>query len=86
MTTTRDPAWLARWLAVPDQMLAEGDPLATALLAKYRNVPMPNLRLGAVHVDALLAYVEAQTAARQSPEGTPAVPQEHQHEDAGKGK
>jgi len=47
VTTRRERAWLARYLAVPDQMLAEGDPIALGLLAQYKNVPMPNLRLRA---------------------------------------
>lgn len=71
VTTSRDRGWLSRWLTEPDRMLKEGDPLATALLAKYKNVPMPNLRLGQVDVDALLTYLEVQTAARlEAPKAT----------------
>jgi protein SCO1 len=65
VTQARDRAWLARWLATPDRMLKEGDPLATALLAKYKNVVMPNLRLGKSDVTALLQYLEDQSAVRQ---------------------
>jgi protein SCO1/2 len=57
VTTQRDRAWLTRWLAEPDRMLAEKDALALALLAKYNNVPMPNLRLTAVEIQALLTYI-----------------------------
>src|SRR6267143_1154396 len=32
VTTLRERAWLSRYLAEPDRMLAEGDPLATALV------------------------------------------------------
>jgi protein SCO1 len=63
VTKRRDLAWLARWLAVPDQMLADGDPLAVELLAKYRQVRMPNLRLGNDDVTALISYLEARTGA-----------------------
>ena len=58
VTRKRDRAWLTRWLAEPDKMLAEKDPLAMALLAEYDNVAMPNLRLGDVEIQALLTYIE----------------------------
>jgi protein SCO1/2 len=65
VTTRRERGWLARYLAEPDRMLAEGDPIATALFAKYKSIPMPNLRLGEEDVTALLAYLERpSTAAR----------------------
>jgi hypothetical protein len=38
-------------------MLAEGDPIALALFAQYKNVPMPNLHLSESDVAALLAYL-----------------------------
>ena len=62
VTARRDRAWLARWLAAPDQMLANGDPTATTLLSQYSNTPMPNLDLGTRDVAALLAYLEVQSA------------------------
>ena len=60
VTTRRDRTWLARYLAEPDRMRAEGDPIATALFAKYNNVPMPNLRLSGIEVAGLLSYLETQ--------------------------
>jgi protein SCO1 len=60
---TRERAWLARFIKMPDQLLAEGDPLATALFAKYKEVRMPNLRLGDGDVDALIDYMGAQGGA-----------------------
>ena len=57
VTGTRDRAWLARFIAVPNDVLAEKDPLATALFARYKQVRMPNLRLGKDDVDALIAYL-----------------------------
>lgn len=65
VTQTRDPAWLDRWLAEPDVMLAEGDPVATELLAEFNNVPMPNLQLTAGDIDNLVAYLS-------NPNGMPA--------------
>jgi protein SCO1/2 len=58
VTQQRERAWLERWLTEPDKMLAEGDPLALALFAQYKQVPMPNLHLSASDVAALLAYLE----------------------------
>ncbi|MFP8880451.1 MAG: SCO family protein [Myxococcota bacterium] len=57
VTERRDPAWLARWLKEPDRMLAEKDPTAMALFARYRELPMPNLSLNDVDVSALIAYM-----------------------------
>jgi protein SCO1/2 len=61
VTRTRERTWLTRWLAEPDQMLAEGDPLALALLAQWNNVAMPNLRLNQLEIEALIAYIEEET-------------------------
>jgi len=65
VTRKRDLAWLTRWLAEPDKMLAEKDPLAMALLAGYDNVSMPNLRLGDVEIEALLTYVTEESNRRE---------------------
>jgi protein SCO1 len=61
VTRKRDRAWLNRWMAEPDKMLAEKDPLAMAMLAEYRNIPMPNLRLNKVEIKALLTYIEEES-------------------------
>src|SRR5713101_3633246 len=63
VTTLRERAWLARYVAEPDRMLAEGDRLATALFAKYKNVRMPNLGLDREEVGALLSHIEQQSRA-----------------------
>ena len=42
----RDADWLSRWIAEPDAMLAEGDPIATELLAEFNSITMPNLQQG----------------------------------------
>src|SRR6266705_414623 len=67
VTTRRDRAWLSRYLAEPDRVRAEGDPIATALFAKYNNVPMPNLRLSGIEVAGLLSYLETQGGAGREP-------------------
>jgi protein SCO1 len=45
----------------PDKMLAEKDPLAMDLLAKYNNLPMPNMRLNNKDAQALLDYLEEES-------------------------
>jgi hypothetical protein len=57
----RDRGWLKRWLAEPDAMLEEGDPLALALYAEYDEIPMPNLRLTESDVDKLLGYMDQES-------------------------
>lgn len=69
VTALRERDWLIRWLMVPDQMLQEGDPIATQLLQEYQNIPMPNLRVSETDAAALIAYMEA-----QSGQATPAQP------------
>ncbi len=61
VTQKRDRAWLARWLAEPEKMLAEKDPIIMKLYAEYKNVPMPNMRLSEVEVDALIDYMNAES-------------------------
>lgn len=60
VTTRRSPAWLARYLKEPDKVLAEGDATALLLSSRYRQVRMPNLRLGDEDVAALLHYLDEQ--------------------------
>jgi protein SCO1/2 len=60
VTSRRDRAWLSRYVAEPDRLLAEKDPLAVDLFARYRSVRMPNLRLSPEEVGALLGYIEEQ--------------------------
>ncbi len=58
---SRDRAWLVRWLAEPDKMLAEKDPLAMALYNQYNKLPMPNLRLNMAEIENLLGYIQELT-------------------------
>jgi len=63
VSSVRDRAWLTHFIEMPDRMVTERDPIATALYAKYRQVQMPNLRLGDPDAAALITYLDAQTAA-----------------------
>lgn len=62
VTARRERAWLARYIRVPDEVLAAGDPLATALFKKYKEVRMPNLGLTAEEVAELLSYLQTPSA------------------------
>ena len=60
VTARRERTWLLRYIQVPDQVLASGDPIAKALYEKYQNVRMPNVSLGGADVQAIVSYLEAQ--------------------------
>jgi protein SCO1 len=66
VTRLRPRAWLTRWLKEPDVMLAEKDPVATQLYAKYNKVAMPNLRLLDKEIEQVLSYLEQQDPAAQA--------------------
>lgn len=59
VTTRREAAWLSRWIKEPDKVLAEGDPIATQLLAENNNIPMPNVVLSDADVADLIAYIQS---------------------------
>jgi protein SCO1/2 len=61
VTGSRDRAWLKRFIAVPDRMLAEKDPIATALFEKYKGIPMPNVGLHEIDAAVLIDYLDSQT-------------------------
>ncbi len=61
VTHKRDRAWLNRWMAEPDKMLAEKDPLAIKLLAEYHNLPMPNLGLNSDEIQNVLSYIDEES-------------------------
>ncbi|MEM7048171.1 MAG: copper chaperone PCu(A)C [Acidobacteriota bacterium] len=61
VTKRRERVWLERWIAEPDVMLAERDPIAMGLFAKYDEIPMPNMRLSEVDIEDLLRYVDSET-------------------------
>jgi len=62
---TRPRPWLVRWLKEPDKMIAEGDPVALELKARYRNLPMPNFSFGDVEANALIEYMSERDAKRK---------------------
>ncbi len=81
----RDPAFLARFISVPDKVLAAGDAIATRLLKKYK-VPMPNLGLTDAEVGALVAYLQAQAAGAPKQKPAEAAPPSLPPGDPARGK
>lgn len=57
ITARRTRAWVTRYIAEPDALLAAGDPIATELFKRYREVRMPNLRLGSSDVTDLVSFL-----------------------------
>lgn len=62
VTNVRDRAWLARFIVAPDKVIAEKDPIAIALYEKYQQVNMPNLRMAAQDLNALVKFLETQSS------------------------
>lgn len=62
VTQQRDREWLERWIAEPDAMLEEEDPLAMALYEEWNRIPMPNMRLVEKDVQSILGYIEQESA------------------------
>lgn len=67
VTQRRDPVWLAKFIMEPEKMLAEGDPTATLLFKKYKEVRMPNLRLSDEDVTSLVSFLDARSKAPEPP-------------------
>ena len=61
VTARRSREWLVRYIQMPDQVLASGDPIATELSEKYRGARMPNVSLGGADVAAIVVYLERQS-------------------------
>lgn len=74
VTSARDPRWLARMIKAPDQMFAQKDPIATALLKKYKGLKMPHVWLDDAEVNLLINYLRNETAAHDKQAGINASP------------
>lgn len=72
LTKIRDRQWLRKIIQVPETLLDEGDPLANALLSKYKGVRMPNLHFDAETTDLLIGYMEKRSAALNAQVAPPA--------------
>jgi mono/diheme cytochrome c family protein len=59
VTTRRDRAWLSSWIRSSQQMIASGDPTATALYDKYKHERMPDQGFPPEDIAALIDYLAA---------------------------
>jgi len=66
ITASRDRDWLIRFIATPDKLIAEGDPIAKQLVQEY-TLPMPNLGVNEADAEAILAYIETYSMTRAPP-------------------
>src|SRR5689334_10706621 len=64
VTAVREPQWLRRFIATPEKMLDEHDPIATTLLARFKQVRMPNLSLGDADAALLVDYLALESGDR----------------------
>jgi protein SCO1/2 len=62
VTSSRDLNWLRRTISEPDKLLAEKDPIATALFKQYKEVQMPRLGLADADVNVLIDFMKRETA------------------------
>jgi protein SCO1 len=62
----RDPKWLAHFIQYPEKMVADGDPIATALFEKYKQIRMPNLRVSDEDTGLIIEFLKKQS---KDPEG-----------------
>jgi protein SCO1 len=65
VTARRGRAWLARYIQAPDKVLAQRDPIAVKLFENYKEVRMPNLRLGSPDVADVIGFLEKHDARRE---------------------
>ncbi len=61
VTMRRDPFWLANWLANPDEMLKQEDPIVMEMYEKFNRIAMPNLHLNRIEVASLMDYMDKET-------------------------
>lgn len=68
----RPRAWLHRWIKEPDRMMAEKDPGVMAMMARYRGLPMPNLKLSNADVVQLIEHLGDETKRHRASLARPA--------------
>jgi protein SCO1 len=61
VSARRSQDWLTKFVSRPDKVFAQKDPVAMAMLKKYRGIRMPNLGLSEQDAEDVLAYIDAQT-------------------------
>ena len=64
VTRARDRQWLERMIQTPEQLFKAKDPVALALLKRYKNVRMPNVSVTNDELKLLVDYLDARAAER----------------------
>lgn len=67
VASSRERKWLMRWIMEPDKMIAEKDPAAIALKAKFRGMPMPNLGLNDIDANSMIDFLLGEDAKAAHP-------------------
>ena len=75
----RPRAWLHRWIKEPDRMIAEKDPAVRAMVARYRGLRMPNLKLGDDDVSQVIEYLGDETKRHRASLAKPAAAHDGAH-------
>ncbi len=70
VTERRERDWLIRFITSPDELIAQGDPVATQLVEEY-GISMPNMGLSQTQAEEVLAYIEAQSEGEPEPSAPP---------------
>ncbi len=59
VTDRRGDAWLRRWIAEPNKMIKEKDPIIMDMMKRYNNIMMPNLKLNQKDITQILHYIKS---------------------------
>jgi mono/diheme cytochrome c family protein len=87
VTQRRDHAWLSSFIQNPSRMLAQRDPIALDLAAKFPAVHMPVLGLHDADAADLINYLETQNARIEDTRtSSPSPGHDHLHHDHQDGK
>jgi protein SCO1/2 len=61
VSARRERTWLVNYVLEPDRMLAQHDPVAMTLFARYKTVRMPNLSLTLEDTEKVIKYIQKQS-------------------------
>lgn len=61
VTGRREREWLISFIMSPEEMIQEGDPIATELYREYNELTMPDVGLSQDEAKAVLSYIESRS-------------------------
>jgi protein SCO1/2 len=61
VSARRERTWLVNYIIEPDRLLAQHDPVAMTLFARYKTVRMPNLSLTLEDTEKVIKYIQKQS-------------------------